>query len=147
MSDHYKEELKKVFKLDSAKNIASKLVGGHGDPNMKGGSGALGLIGGVLGGVVKTIGRLGGGFANTAKQYMRGGKAAKPSNFKDFHRDGVTFDTKMINDAFAQRFGKPQNVIKKATEGQGELAALKKAKNMASKAGPKNSFKGLNSSP
>ena len=147
MSDHYKEELKKVFQLDSAKNIAGKLLGGHGDPNMKGGSGALGLIGGVLGGVVKTIGRLGGGFANTAKQYMRGGKAAKPSNFKDFHRDGVTFDTKMINDAFAQRFGKPQNVIKQATEGKDALTHLKTVKKMASNAGPKNSVKGLSNSP
>tara|TARA_R100001443_G_scaffold36001_1_gene49919 strand:+ start:481 stop:936 length:456 start_codon:yes stop_codon:yes gene_type:complete len=140
MSDHYKEELKKVFKLDSAKNIADKLVGGHGDPNMKGASGSLGLIAGTAGRVVKA-------FANTARQYMSGGKAAKKvSNFRPLVTGNRVYDRKSISDAFAQRFGRPQNVIKKATEGQGELAALKKAKNMASKAGPKNSVKGLTES-
>ena len=34
-------------------------------------------------------------------------KSKPASNFKPFHRDGVTYDTKMINDAFEQRFGRP----------------------------------------
>ena len=43
------------------------------------GTGALGLIGGVLGGAAKTIGRIGGAFANTVKQYMPFGKGMIPT--------------------------------------------------------------------
>ena len=53
----------------------------------------------------------------------------------------------MIVDAFAKRFGKPQDVIKKATEGKDALTHLKTVKKMASNAGPKNSVKGLSNSP
>ena len=68
---------------------------------MYGAEGGLGLIAG-------TIGRIGKAFANTAKQYMRGGKVAKPtSNFKPFHRDGKVYSRKDINDAFKRRF-KPE---------------------------------------
>ena len=144
MSDHYKEELKKVFKLDSAKNIAGKLVGGQGDPNMKGASGGLGLIGGAAKGAMK----IAGAFANTAKQYIKGGKATKKvSNFRPLVTGNRVYDRKSISDAFAQRFGKPQNAIKKATEGKDAFTHYMKVKKMASKAGPKNSFKGLNNSP
>ena len=74
------------------------------------GTGALGLIGGVLGGAAKTIGRIGGAFANTMKQYMPFGKAAQQTRrIKPFHRDGVTYDKNMINDAFTKRFGKSNN--------------------------------------
>ena len=74
------------------------------------GTGALGLIGGVLGGAAKTIGRIGGAFANTMKQYMPFGKAAQQTRrIKPFHRDGVTYDRNMINDAFTKRFGKSNN--------------------------------------
>ena len=96
----------------------------------KGASGALGLIGAVLGGVAKTVGRVGGAFANTVKQLTNKalpfGKAPtfqQTRRIKPFHRDGVTYDTKMINDAFKQRFGSPkpkvsppqQNVISSST--------------------------------
>ncbi len=139
MSD-LKNEIKKVFTLDSAENIGNKLLNGQGDPNMVGASGSLGLIGGAIGRVAKA-------FANTARQYVSGGRAAKKvSNFRPLVTGNRVYDRKSINDAFAQRFGRKQNVIKKATEGQGELAALKKAKNMASKAGPKNSVKSLSES-
>ncbi len=74
------------------------------------GSGALGLIGGLVGGAAKTIGRIGGAFANTVKQYMPFGKASQQTRrIKPFHRDGVTYDRNMINDAFAKRFGKANN--------------------------------------
>ena len=63
-----------------------------------GAEGGLGLVAG-------TIGKIGKAFANTAKQYMRGGKVAKPtSNFKPFHRDGKIYDRQAINDAFKARF-------------------------------------------
>ena len=140
MSDHYKEELKKVFKLDSAKNIGSKLLGRQGDPNMLGASGGLGLIGGVAKGAMK----IAGAFANTAKQYARGGKVAKKtSNFRPLVTGNKVYDRQSISDAFAQRFGRPQNVIKQATEGKDALTHLKTVKKMASNAGPKNSVKGL----
>jgi len=65
-----------------------------------GAEGGLGLIAG-------TIGKIGKAFANTAKQYMRGGKVAKPtSTFKPFHRDGRIYDRAAINDAFKKRFSK-----------------------------------------
>ena len=147
MSDHYNKDIKSIFKLDSPKNIADKLLNGPGDPNMVGGSGALGLIGGVLGGAVKTIGRLGGGFANTAKQYMRGGRALKPTgNFKPLVTGNKVHNTESINQAFAQRFGRPQNVVKKATEGKDALTHLKKVKKMARNAGPKESIRSLTES-
>ncbi len=195
MSNHLKnfqkkevnKDIKSIFKLDSAKNIADKLLNGQGDPNMVGGSGALGLIGGVLGGVAKTVGKIGGGFANTVRQYMPFGKA-KPkfpnmsardkkffnadgssrtgdlyasatdrainstSNFRPLITGNKVYDRRMINDAFAQRFGTQpqltaQNVIKQATEGKDALTHLKTVKKMASNAGPKNSVKGLSNSP
>jgi len=115
-------------------------------PTMYGGTiGGLDLIGG---GAVKGLAKLGKTFLNTAKQYARGGKAAKKvSNFKPLVTGNKIYDRQSINDAFAQRFGKPQSVIKKATEGKDALTHWMKVKDMASKAGPKNSFKGLNSSP
>jgi len=93
------------------------------------GSGALGLIGGVLGGAAKTIGKIGGAFANTAKQYLNIGKGNKPfwpttrntgdlyanarkraelsqqtprkGFFKPFHRSGKVYDKDMINKEFS----------------------------------------------
>ena len=54
----------------------------------------------------KTVDRVGNAFANTARQYMRGGRVAKPaSNFKPFHRGGRVYDRQTINDAFKARFG------------------------------------------
>lgn len=82
----------------------------HIDRARKGASGALGLIGGLVGGVAKTVGKIGGGFANTVKQLMPFGKASQQTRrIKPFHRDGVTYDRNMINDAFAKRFGKSNN--------------------------------------
>ena len=76
MSNHDKGEIKNVFKLDSAENIGKKLLHGRDPSTYQGGSGALGLVGGVAKGVVKAA----GAFANTAKQYLnlaRGSRAAK----------------------------------------------------------------------
>ena len=118
----------------------------HIDAAKKGASGGLGLIGGVAKGIVKAA----GAFANTAKQYAnlaRGAKAAKKtSNFRPLIINNQPYNRKMINDAFAQRFGKPQNVIKKATESKDALTHLKKVKTMANNAGPKNSVKSLTES-
>ena len=59
---------------------------------------------------MKTVDRVGNAFANTARQYMRGGKVAKPvSNFKPFHRGGRVYDRQAINDAFKARFGPQAN--------------------------------------
>ncbi len=53
-----------------------------------------------------------GGFINTAKQYAnlaKGGKVAKKtSNFRPLITGNKVYDRKMINDAFAKRFGSPQ---------------------------------------
>ena len=101
--------------------------------------------------VLQGAGKVIGAFANTAKQYLnlaRGGRAAKKtSNFRPLIINNQPYDRKMIVDAFAKRFGKPQNVIKKATESKDALTHLKKVKKMASNAGPKNSVKGLSNSP
>ena len=54
---------------------------------------------------------IGGTLAKAGKALLKKFTKSKPkpvSNFKQFHRDGVTYDTKMINDAFEQRFGKPK---------------------------------------
>ena len=64
-------------------------------------------------------------FSNTAKQYYKAFTTPKaiarpksmqtprPSNFKPFHRDGKTYDKKMINEAFEARFKKnPADVPK-----------------------------------
>ena len=115
----------------------------HIDAGKKGASGGLGLIGGAAKGVMK----LAGAFANTAKQYARGAKAAKKtSNFRPLIINNEVMTRKMVNDAFARRFGKPQNVIKKATESKDALTHLKKVKTMANNAGPKNSVKSLTES-
>lgn len=57
--------------------------------------------------------KLAKGFFNTAKQYYRAITKPKAinqqtprSNFKPFHRDGKTYDKKMINEAFEARFKK-----------------------------------------
>ena len=96
-------------------------------------------------------GKVLGGFINTAKQYANlasGAKAAKKtSNFRPLITGNKVYDRKMIVDAFAKRFGKPQDVIKQATEGKDALTHLKTVKKMASNAGPKNSVKGLSNSP
>ena len=146
MSNHNKGEIKNVFKLDSAENIGKKLLYGRDPSTYQGGSGGLGLVGGVAKGVVKAA----GAFANTAKQYLnlaRGGRAAKKtSNFRPLIINNEPYNRKMIVDAFAKRFGKPQDVIKQATEGKDALTHLKTVKKMASKAGPKNSVKSLTES-
>ncbi len=74
------------------------------------------------------------------------------SNFRPLITGNKVYDRRMINDAFAQRFGTQpqltaQNVIKQATEGKDALTHLKTVKKMASNAGPKNSVKGLSNSP
>ena len=101
--------------------------------------------------VLQGAGKVIGAFANTAKHYLnlaRGGRAAKKtSNFRPLIINNQPYDRKMIVDAFAKRFGKPQDVIKKATEGKDALTHLKTVKKMASNAGPKNSVKGLSNSP
>tara|TARA_R100001463_G_scaffold135461_1_gene198818 strand:- start:959 stop:1498 length:540 start_codon:yes stop_codon:yes gene_type:complete len=120
-SDHYNKDIKSIFKVDSAKNIADKLLGNRqGDPNMVGGSGALGLIGGVLGRTVKT-------FANAAKQYMRGSKVGKSvSNFKPLVTGNKVHDTKSVNKAFETRFNTatptPPKPTKTVTDGWGNTA-------------------------
>ena len=118
MSNHNKGEIKNVFKLDSAENIGKKLLYGRDPSTYQGGSGGLGLVGGVAKGVVKAA----GAFANTAKQYLnlaKGGKVAKKtSNFRPLITGNKVYGRKEINDAFKSRFGspkQPQNVISKAT--------------------------------
>jgi len=71
---------------------------------MLGAEGGLGLISGI-------VGRVGKAFLNTAKQYLRkpaiAQQTARKGTFKPFHRGGVTYDKKMINDEFAKRFSTP----------------------------------------
>ena len=69
---------------------------------------------GTLPKIYKGIKKAYNAFSNTARQYFRGGKPDKPvSNFKPFHRDGKTYDGKMINEAFEARFKKnPADVPK-----------------------------------
>ena len=129
MINHNKKGMKDVFKLDSAENIGKKLLHGRDPSTYQGGSGGLGLVGGVAKGIVKAA----GAFANTAKQYAnlaKGGKVAKKtSNFRPLVTGNKVYDKKMINDAFKSRFGaararhdaakalktEPQNVISNAT--------------------------------
>ena len=112
----------------------------HIDASRQGAAGSLGLIGG-------TIGRVAGAFINTAKQYLRGGTASKAvSNFKPLVTGNKVYDRQSINNAFASRFGKPQNVIKTATENKDALTHLKTVKKMASNVGPKNTAQALSSS-
>jgi len=60
------------------------------------------------------------GIAKGAEKFLkRFGKSKPVSNFKPFHRDGVTYDNKMINDAFEKRFGKPTVERPKQTDGWG----------------------------
>ena len=66
MSNHNKEEIKDIPQE-------------HIDAGKKGAAGGLGLIGGAAKGLVK----MAGSFTNTAKQYLRGGKAAKPNAIPD----------------------------------------------------------------
>ncbi len=74
---------------------------------MYGSEGNLGLVGGIAGRIVK-------GFANTAKQYLKGFKKPKAtSNFKEFHRGGRVYDRQAINDAFKARFKPEARVIDK----------------------------------
>lgn len=76
----------------------------HIDAGKKGAAGGLGLIGGAAKGLVK----MAGAFANTAKQYLRGGKVAKKtSNFRPLITGNKVYNKKMIEDAFAKRFGPP----------------------------------------
>ena len=113
------------------------------EPQLMGGTiGGLDLIGG---GAVKGFVKGAKGFIGKARQFL-GKKPPKKGFFKPMHRDGKVYDKQSINDAFSQRFGKPQNVVKKATEGKDALTHLKKVKTMASKAGPKNSVKSLSKS-
>ena len=77
---------------------------------------------------------IGGTLAKAGKALLKKFTKSKPvSNFKPFHRDGVTYDTKSFNQVFENRFGRPQNVIKEATEGKDALTHLKKVKKMAPK--------------
>ncbi len=146
MSNHDKGEIKNVFKLDSAENIGKKLLHGRDPSTYQGGSGGLGLVGGVAKGVVKAA----GAFANTAKQYLnlaRGSRAAKKtSNFRPLITGNKIYGRKEINDAFASRFGKPQNVIQTATENKDALTHLKRVKKMESNVGSKNNEQALTSS-
>ena len=135
MSNHNKKTKIMPFKLDTAENIGKKLLHGRDPSTYHGGSGALGIIGGAARGLVK----MAGGFANTAKQYLRGGKAARPnaipdpglrlnpsktpispqkpgqipktSNFRPLITGNKVYNRKMIEDSFAKRFG-PPNVKK-----------------------------------
>lgn len=135
MRNHNKGEIR---------NIPQEVI----DAGKKGAAGNLGLIGGVVGGLAKGLVKAAGAFANTARQYTRGAKVAKKtSNFRPLLINNQPYDRKMIIDAFAKRFGKPQDVIKQATEGKDALTHLKTVKKMASNAGPKNSVKGLSNSP
>ena len=100
---------------------------------------------------LQSAGKVAGGFINTAKQYLnlaKGGRAAKKtSNFRPLVTGNKVYGRKEISDAFAQRFGRPANVIKEATEGKDAFTHYMKVKKMASNAGPKNSVKGLSNSP
>lgn len=91
-------------------------------------------------------GKVAGAFINTAKQYAniaRGGRVAKKtSNFRPLVTGNKVYDRRMINDAFAKRFGSakpeampanPGNVIKDATLGKDALMNYKKVKAMAPK--------------
>ena len=63
------------------------------------------------------------GWVKAAGKFLkRFGKAPKPkSNFKPFHRDGITYDTKSINQQFENRFGPPKPTVEKPkpTDGWG----------------------------
>ena len=52
---------------------------------------------------------IGGALAKAGKALLKKFTKSKPvSNFKQFHRDGVTHDAKSINQVFENRFGKPK---------------------------------------
>ena len=93
-----------MFKMEKEKDNIKEFT-----PEMKqqarlGGSGAMGIIGGTAGRVVKA-------FAGAAKQYLRGFKKSAPkptTTFKPFHRGGKVYDRQAINDAFKARFN-PQS--------------------------------------
>ena len=137
MRNHNKKGIKDVFKLDSAENIGKKLLHGRDPSTYQGGSGGLGIIGGIAKGVAK----MAGGFINTAKQYAnlaKGGKVARPnaipdrglrlnpsktpispqkpgqipktSNFRPLITGNKVYGRKEINDAFKSRFGSPQAI-------------------------------------
>jgi hypothetical protein len=96
-----------AYQDNNNKNKEKELLLKDFEPQMMGGTiGGLDLIGG---GAVKGLFKLGKTFANAAKQYLRGGKAAeKVSNFKPLVTGNKIYDRQSINDAFAKRFGKPQ---------------------------------------
>lgn len=54
---------------------------------------------------------IGGALAKAGKALLKRftkSKPKPPNTFKQFHRDGKVYDTKSINEAFEQRFGKPK---------------------------------------
>ena len=94
------------------------------EPQLIGGTiGGLDLIGG---GAIKGLAKFGKSFLNTARQYAQkafGKGKASQQTIRPLVTGNKVYDRNMINDAFAQRFGKPQvssstkpqNVISNAT--------------------------------
>jgi len=107
------KDIKSIFKLDSAENIANKLIHGNQDSNMVGASGGLGLIAGVAGNVVKSLPKL-GAFFNTARQYLSRslGKTPPVTNFKPLVTGNKVHNTESINKAFSTRFNTPPTTPK-----------------------------------
>ncbi len=63
---------------------------------------------------------IGKALGKAAKALVNKFTKTKPvSNFKPFHRDGVTYDTKSINQMFEQRFGPAKPKPAKPTDGWG----------------------------
>ncbi len=75
---------------------------------------------------------VGGALAKAGKALLKKFTKSKPkpvSNFKPFHRDGVTYDTKSINQAFEQRFGPAKPKSPKPTDGWGRTGDEPLSKN------------------
>ena len=63
---------------------------------------------------------IGGALGKAAKALLKKFTKSKPvSNFKPFHRDGVTYDTKSFNQVFENRFGPAKPKSPKPTDGWG----------------------------
>ncbi len=87
-------------------------------PEMLGSSGIFGILGGGVGQLVKGAGniisrspifsKIVKSFANTPKQYLNLSKPKPTGNFKELVTGNKVYDTKMVNDAFKQRFGSPK---------------------------------------
>ena len=85
-------------------------------PEVLGSSGIFGILGGGVGQLVKgaanvisrapIFNKIVKSFTNAPKQYIS--KPKPTSNFRELVTGNKVYDTKMVNDAFKQRFGPPK---------------------------------------